>query len=404
MFVQQPVRHDVPRYTLASGSRVLHSLIITCLVCLSFLASSGTVGAAGPDAVQGTAIRPTHITIPAIGVDAPVEQVGLDARGAVGVPQQWGDAAWFQDGYLAGDTGNAVIVGHLDSTSGPAVFSRLGQLRPGAQIIVDDGTTRLTFAVESLVRYVDAQSPMEHVYGPAGVSRLNLVTCAGDFDAQTGKYTDRLVVYSVLQSVQPPAPTATSRYFTETGGYIVADDAQAKFLTEFNRLGGIQALGYPISRRFQLEGFVVQGFQKAILQWHPDTGQATFVNVLDWMHDQGSDAWLASQQMTPPPADNSGDTGLSWPEVVTRHQSVLAGNAALRTAYTAVDDPVGRYGLPTSDIVDEGPALVIRCQRAVLQLWKQDVPWATAGQVTVANGGDLAKQAGLIPAASTATQ
>jgi hypothetical protein len=180
----------------------------------------------------------------------------------------------------------------------------------------------------------------------------------------------------------------------------VSDDAQARFLTEFNRLGGVAALGYPVSRRFMLDGFVVQAFQKAILQWHPDTGQATFLNVLDRLHDARDDGWLRDQRMTPPPDDTSADTGLSWDQVVARHQAVLQANSALQAAYFAVDDPVGRYGLPVSGVVDEGPALVVRCQRAVLQLWKTDEPWAAAGQVTVANGGDLAKEAGLIPAAA----
>jgi hypothetical protein len=287
------------------------------------------------------------------------------------------------------------------------VFWHISQLQPGDKVVVDDGSTSLTFLVQELDTYPADQSPMVKVYGPSSVPRLNLVTCAGDWNPQTHSYSDRLVVYTVLQGYQDAAQTVgapTSQYFAQTGGYVVADDAQASFLTEFGRLGGVAALGYPVSQRFVLDGFVVQAFQKAILQWHPDTGQATFLNVLDRLHDAGDDDWLASQQMTPPPADNAADTGLAWADVVARHEALLASNPTLQSAYFAADDPLARYGLPVSPVTDEGAALVVRCQRAVLQLWTQDEPWASAGQVTVANGGDLAKQAGLIPDSAATTQ
>lgn len=366
-------------------------LLSAAVLALAILAGSGRV----VQADQATII-PTHLSIPSIGVDAFVEQVGLTADRAVDVPKQWDDAAWYDQGYQPGADGNAVIVGHLDSTTGPAVFWNVGKLAKGDEVIVDDGSTTLRFRVQEVDRYPADNSPMTQVYGPSDVPRLNLVTCAGDWDPDTHRYSDRLVVYAVEEGYTPSA--ATSEYFPQTGGYTVRDDAQARFLTEFNRLGGVAALGYPVSRRFMLDGFVVQAFQKAILQWHPDTGQATFVNVLDRLHAAGDDGWLADQRMTPPPDDTSADTGLSWDQVVARHEAVLQANSALQSAYFAVDDPVGRYGLPVSQVVDEGPALVVRCQRAVLQLWKTSEPWAAAGQVTVANGGDLAKQAGLIPA------
>src|SRR5205823_3654359 len=59
-----------------------------------------------------------------------------------------------------------------------------------------------------------------------------------------------------------------------------------------------------------------------------------------------------------------------------------------------------QYGLPTSQVTDMGNHYAIRLQRAVIQEWKQDVPWAKAGQATVANGGDIGKEAGLWPAAA----
>src|SRR5262249_20901821 len=137
-------------------------------------------------------------------------------------------------------------------------------------------------------------------------------------------------------------------------------------------------------------------FQKAILQWRPEVGQAYFVNVLDRLGAAGKDDWLLSARMTPRPLDPSPDTGLAWSQVVARHQAVVDRDAAITAAYFAVDDRVSRYGLPMS-AEDMGPAFVVRAQRAVLQRWKTDQPWAKAGQVTVANGGDLAKEAGILP-------
>ena len=75
---------------------------------------------------------------------------------------------------------------------------------------------------------------------------------------------------------------------------------------------------------------------------------------------------------------------------------MLDQDRAIRAAYFADPDPIQRFGLPMG-YGRHGPAFVIRCQRAVFQRWKEDVPWAKAGQVTIANGGDLAKEAGILP-------
>lgn len=196
---------------------------------------------------------------------------------------------------------------------------------------------------------------------------------------------------------------AGGHFYKQAGGYRVVDDGAARFWSEFNRLGGVDGLGYPASRRFTWDGFVVQVFQKAILQWRPEVGQAYFVNVLDRLSATGKDDWLLVARMTPRPLDPSPDTGLPWPEVVARHQALLDRDPAIKATYFADPDPVGRFGLPMS-AEDMGAAFVVRCQRAVLQRWKSDQPWARAGQVTVANGGDLAKEAEILPADALAPE
>jgi hypothetical protein len=200
-------------------------------------------------------------------------------------------------------------------------------------------------------------------------------------------------------------PIPGGHWYSETNGfafptqigYPVFDGGGIKLWSEFQRLGGVPVLGYPVSGPYLMDGFLVQAFQKAILQWRPDTGHVAFVNIFDLLHAAGKDGFLQQVRQTPPPADTAGDTGKSWAQIVAAHQALLDTNAAIKAAYFADADPLDHYGLPLTGPVDEGNVLVVRCQRAVLQQWKQAVPWAAAGQVTVANGGDIAKEAGLVP-------
>src|SRR5438445_10163577 len=93
-------------------------------------------------------------------------------------------------------------------------------------------------------------------------------------------------------------------FYTQTNGnagsqwgYRITDEGGIGFWSEFKRLGGVNTLGYPVSRRFLLDGFFVQATQKVILQWRPDVSppQAYFVNVFDKLHDQGKDSALQQQ-------------------------------------------------------------------------------------------------------------
>src|SRR5439155_24920572 len=83
------------------------------------------------------------------------------------------------------------------------------------------------------------------------------------------------------------------------------------------------------------------------------------------------------------------------------HLAVMDGYPAIKAKYSSVvGDPVQANGLPMSDVTDMGNVLVLRAQRVVFQQWKVEVPWARAGEVTVALGGDIAKEAGILPDAA----
>jgi len=181
-------------------------------------------------------------------------------------------------------------------------------------------------------------------------------------------------------------------------GFSVTDKDGIAFWSEFQRLGGVAVLGYPISHRFIWKGTVVQAFQKVVMQWQPATASVSFVNIFDELRDAGKDEWLKVVCSTPKQVWLENESSLGWSEVARQRQAFLDVNPKIKAAYFAVADPVMMFGLPASRVEDMGNAFVVRLQRAVIQQWKVNTPWAKAGEVTIANGGDIGKQSGILPA------
>ncbi|MFC4019479.1 class F sortase [Micromonospora sp. GCM10011542] len=151
---------------------------------------------AAPPAPQGP---PTRVRVPAIGVDSGLTVLGLDAAGALVPPADFAQVGWYGGGPPPGDTGPAVLAGHLDSRRGPAVFARLGELRPGDRVEVWRGGHRLLFRVTGSLRTRKDRFPTAVVYGPTPGPELRLVTCGGDFDRRSGHYRDNVVVFAVAE-------------------------------------------------------------------------------------------------------------------------------------------------------------------------------------------------------------
>jgi Sortase domain len=150
----------------------------------------------GPAAILRRAAQPpVRIEIPAIGVSAAVIRLGLNRDGSMQVPEDSALTGWFTGGPAPGETGPAVIAGHIDSRRGPAVFYRLRELRAGDLVTVAraDGTT-VRFAVDSVVRYPKRAFPTTAVFGPAPEPLLRLITCGGTFDHLRRSYRDNVVV------------------------------------------------------------------------------------------------------------------------------------------------------------------------------------------------------------------
>lgn len=217
----------------------------------------------------------------------------------------------------------------------------------------------------------------------------------------------RYFAYARYDPARLDYPLASGWFFKQTNGqggagptgYAVTDDGGARFWSTFQQAGGVPVFGYPISRRFVWDGFVVQAFQKAIFQWRPEERRVAYVNVLDLLSAAGKDDWLLAFRQTPRPFDHSVDATLPWEAVVARHLALLDAYPAIRARYLGEPQWLERYGLPVS-AAEFDTVAVVRSQRAVFQQWRLDVPWARAGEVTVANGGELARDAGLLPAAA----
>jgi LPXTG-site transpeptidase (sortase) family protein len=143
------------------------------------------------------AADPRRIEVPAIGVSARVIELGLNADRTLEVPKRYEQTGWWKGGPEPGERGAAVIAGHVDSKTGPAVFHRLEQLRAGDQIRVHraDGT-QARFVVRRLERHPKDDFPTGKVYGRTDKPTLRLVTCSGDFDASTGHYVDNTIVFA----------------------------------------------------------------------------------------------------------------------------------------------------------------------------------------------------------------
>lgn len=139
----------------------------------------------------------SSVVIPAIGVDAPMIELGLNPDDSLEVPAEPDETGWWSGGAFPGERGTAVIAGHVDSTAGAAVFFRLGELEPGDEIRVTDRGGKLArFIVDRSETAPKDDFPTRRVYAETGEASLRLITCTGKFAEQTGHYQSNLIVYA----------------------------------------------------------------------------------------------------------------------------------------------------------------------------------------------------------------
>jgi LPXTG-site transpeptidase (sortase) family protein len=167
-----------------------------------------TTSPRGPDPVSVAAAlapsTPTQIEIPAIGVRAPIMQVGQNADGTVQVPppDNHNLAAWYDGSVRPGQDGSSVILGHVDTYQGPSVFYSIKNLRRGdaVDVVRADGGTAV-FTVIGVEEVEKASFPTDSVYDNVAYPALRLITCGGPFDSAQGSYLDNIVVYAYLSGV-----------------------------------------------------------------------------------------------------------------------------------------------------------------------------------------------------------
>lgn len=202
------------------GSRFVFGLLVFALllgVCMIREGLQVRAGPPQPDAAAAGTVRgegasvdlpppakplppsvPVGVRIPSIKVKAPLMKVGLDDKGWIQAPPPENDnlAGWYRDAATPGSRGTAVIVGHVDNTSGPSVFYDLGALRRGRSISVtrEDGRTAV-FSIYGIEVFDKDAFPGERVYGDTGYPELRVITCGGGYSKETG-YQGNLVVFA----------------------------------------------------------------------------------------------------------------------------------------------------------------------------------------------------------------
>ncbi|MGW0858945.1 class F sortase [Streptomyces sp. NPDC002690] len=141
-----------------------------------------------------------RVSIPAIKVDAPIVDVGLDQDGWIAAPdpQDKNLAGWYQNGISPGQRGTSVVVGHVDNMSGPAVFYGLGALTKGEHVEVTryDGRVAV-FEIYGVEVFSKADFPGPRVYGDTGYAELRVITCGGGYSKAAG-YDGNVVVFARL--------------------------------------------------------------------------------------------------------------------------------------------------------------------------------------------------------------
>jgi hypothetical protein len=257
-------------------------------------------------------------------------------------------------------------------------------------LVVNPGQSDLALALGQYQRlYVGMWNGSSWVAVPCGPGAARgTIVCS---TTHLGLFVPLVVLPTNPATVQLDYSVPGGHFYTQGNGfggggglgYAVFDDADVPMWSEYQRQGGVPRLGYPVTNRFLYQGAVTQAFQKGALQWIPDAGEATLLNIMDELHAHGSDGWLDSARQIPPPPPGGAP---SDPGILAPFPDILATYGA---------DP-DLYGLPVS-IKDYGALGSARFQRSSLQVWEQDQPFAAAGTVIPGASGDLAKAAGLWP-------
>lgn len=147
-----------------------------------------------------TTPNPNFLSIPSLNINAPFEFLGLNANQTIEVPKNDMSVGWFVYGAKPGEIGAAVIVGHLDSIKGNAIFANLNKIKTGDEIKIsrEDGS-EVIYVTDSVSKFSQNNFPTHKVYDSTPYPSLRLITCAGTYNKQAGHYSDNLVVFGRIK-------------------------------------------------------------------------------------------------------------------------------------------------------------------------------------------------------------
>jgi sortase (surface protein transpeptidase) len=141
---------------------------------------------------------PTRLRIPTLGVDAPLDAVGLEADGGMEIPDDVGRVGWYEPGVAPGEEGSAVLSGHVDSrTQGPGVLFELRTIDVDDEVVIETDEGEQRWRVVGRTRYGKQALPVDELFSWEGPPRLVIITCGGDFDPEAGAYEENVVVHAV---------------------------------------------------------------------------------------------------------------------------------------------------------------------------------------------------------------
>lgn len=150
---------------------------------------------------------PLSVSVPRLHVVSRLVALGVDDRGSMEVPADPATAGWYQLGPTPGALGPAVIAGHVTWNQAPAVFFRLAEMRRGDVVEVGRKDRRVAvFEVTRVSRHAKSQFPTRDVFGGVDHAGLRLITCGGEFDRSSNRYSDNVVVFATLVSAHRGHP------------------------------------------------------------------------------------------------------------------------------------------------------------------------------------------------------
>jgi sortase (surface protein transpeptidase) len=145
-----------------------------------------------------TVAEPTRLRIPTLGVDAPLDPVGLEADGGMEIPEDVERVGWYEPGVAPGEEGSAVLSGHVDSrTQGPGVLFELRSIDVDDEVVIETAEGEQRWRVVGRTRYGKQALPVDELFSWEGPPRLVIITCGGDFDPEAGAYEENVVVHAV---------------------------------------------------------------------------------------------------------------------------------------------------------------------------------------------------------------